>query len=50
MQAAPLAGEGPAQWRCETVRKEIMGVSFDDVTLAQASAAGEELGKGPGCA
>ena len=50
MQAAPLAGEGPAQWRCETVRKEIMGVSFDDVTLPQAIAAGEELAKGPGCA
>ena len=27
-----------------------MGVSFDDVTLPQAIAAGEELAKGPGCA
>ena len=32
------------------MRKEIMGVSFDDVTLPQAIAAGEELAKGPGCA
>lgn len=27
-----------------------MGVSFDDVTLPQAIAVGEELAKGPGCA
>lgn len=39
---------GMEQWRCETVRKEIMGVSFDDVTLEEAVAAGEKLAARPG--
>ena len=31
-----------------TVRTDIMGVTFDDLTLAEAVAAGEDLAKGPG--
>ena len=30
------------------MRKEIMGVTFDDVTLEEAVAAGEALAAGPG--
>ena len=32
------------------MRKDIMGVTFDDVTLAEAAAAGETLAAGPGFA
>lgn len=42
------AGGGGGTMEMQTVRKEIMGVSFDDVTLEEAVAAGEKLAAGPG--
>ena len=42
------AGGGGGTMEMHTVRKEIMGVSFDDVTLEEAVAAGEKLAAGQG--
>ena len=42
------AGGGGGTMEMQTVRKEIMGVSFDDVTLEEAVATGEKLAAGPG--
>ncbi len=42
----PPARRGERYWRWIPVRKEILGVTFDDLTLEEAVAAGEQLAAG----